>query len=100
LAWRYAEIAIIDIVDKVRCVGVCDVVSHHAADTLQSDKGIKAIADACNRNAFGFRTFVIATIFFGVVGIAGVEVCREALRRNLLELVTAIPNKRAIIAPN
>ena len=89
----------IDPLDKFGLGRVGHIVEHYATYALQYYKGVETAVNFTNGYAFGFRAFVVRTVFECIVGVAGVEQAGKlrVCSRDALKVVARVPHQRAVI---
>ncbi|MNZ91333.1 hypothetical protein D3C78_1103120 [compost metagenome] len=70
-----------------------NVIRHHTADTLQTDKCEHAIADLSDFNILRLRPFLRASVILLNLAVADIEVIRQTLARYRFKVTSAVINK-------
>ena len=84
------EVAGIDVVHERRIRGIGHIVGHHAANALKPHVGVHLVAHRTHDHALRLRPLCIASAVALVVLVRRVEMVGIALRRDALEVASAV----------
>ena len=96
----YQKISIIQILDKLRILGISNVVDHDAANSLQSNKRESLAIDYAYGHRLRLRALVVRSIVEGIFVIVAVEVVGDQASGDSFEFAAAVENTLAFSAPD